>query len=209
MTLLTVPVIDIGPFRGDDLDAQLRVAAADEACRQIGFLVIGGHGISPALVAETEAVSRQFFDLDLAENMLVRRPSPDVTRGYIPVLAESVARSRGAAAPGRHQRVDDDRPDRRPANAVRPRAAGGQAFRAESVAGPARRAPAGVDGLLPCHGDARRGVDADLRRRPPPPRSRFLSRQDRSSHHACACAAQRHTRPSRSCEPAPTPTTAA
>jgi isopenicillin N synthase-like dioxygenase len=101
MTLLTVPVIDIGPFRRHDLDTQLRVAAAvDEACRQIGFLVIGGHGISPALVAETEAVSRQFFDLDLAEKMLVQRPSPDVTRGYIPVLAESVARSRGAAAPG-------------------------------------------------------------------------------------------------------------
>jgi isopenicillin N synthase-like dioxygenase len=101
MTLVNVPVIDIGPFRRGGSDDQRRVAASvDEACRQIGFLIIEGHGIAPALIAKTEAVSRQFFDLDLAEKMAVGRPAPDVTRGYIPVLAESVARSRGAAAPG-------------------------------------------------------------------------------------------------------------
>src|SRR5207244_3582768 len=66
----------------------------------IGFLVIAGHGVPPSLIAETEAVSRQFFDLPLADKMKVKRPAPDVTRGYIPVLAESVGRSRGEAAPG-------------------------------------------------------------------------------------------------------------
>jgi isopenicillin N synthase-like dioxygenase len=101
MQLLNVPIIDIAPFlHGSEADRQRVAASVDEACRQIGFLVIEGHGVPAALIAETEAVSRRFFDLPLAEKMAVKRPAPDVTRGYIPVFAESVARSRGAAAPG-------------------------------------------------------------------------------------------------------------
>jgi isopenicillin N synthase-like dioxygenase len=102
MTLTNVPVIDIAPFRQGVREARRRVAdAVDAACRGIGFLVIAGHGVDPALIAATEAVSRRFFDLPLAEKMRVQRPAPDVTRGYIPLLGESVARSRGeAAAPG-------------------------------------------------------------------------------------------------------------
>ena len=101
MTLSGVPIIDIAPFRSGSVAARRTVATAvDEACRQIGFLVIAGHGVPASLIAETEAVSRLFFDLPLAEKMTVKRPAPDVTRGYIPVLAESVGRSRGEAAPG-------------------------------------------------------------------------------------------------------------
>jgi isopenicillin N synthase-like dioxygenase len=32
-------------------------AAVDRACRDIGFLVISGHGIAPELVDETRAVA--------------------------------------------------------------------------------------------------------------------------------------------------------
>ena len=98
---MQVPVIDISPFRAGAPAARARVAAqVDDACRDIGFLVIEGHGVDSALIAETEAVSRAFFDLPLPEKMTVQRPAPDVTRGYIPVMAESVARSRGEATPG-------------------------------------------------------------------------------------------------------------
>jgi isopenicillin N synthase-like dioxygenase len=101
MTLGGVPIIDIAPFRSGSAAERRAVATAvDEACRQIGFLVIAGHGVPASLVAETEAVSRRFSDLPLAEKMRVKRPAPDVTRGYIPVLAESVGRSRGETAPG-------------------------------------------------------------------------------------------------------------
>jgi isopenicillin N synthase-like dioxygenase len=101
MKLTGVPVIDIAPFRSGSAAERREVAAAiDAACREIGFLVIAGHGVPESLIAATESVSRQFFDLPLAEKMTVKRPAPDVTRGYIPVLAESVGRSRGEAAPG-------------------------------------------------------------------------------------------------------------
>jgi isopenicillin N synthase-like dioxygenase len=58
MTLLSVPVIDIAPYRtGDEAGRRQVAAAVDRACRDIGFLVISGHGIAPELVDETRAVA--------------------------------------------------------------------------------------------------------------------------------------------------------
>jgi isopenicillin N synthase-like dioxygenase len=99
--LLGVPVIDVAPFRSGGL--AVRQAVADEvgrAVNDIGFLVITGHGIDPELVAEVQAVSNAFFDLLDDEKRKVLRPAPDVTRGYIPLEAESVGRSQGVDAPG-------------------------------------------------------------------------------------------------------------
>jgi isopenicillin N synthase-like dioxygenase len=99
--LLDVPVIDIGPFRqGDPKTRQAVAAEVGRAINDIGFLVITGHGVDPALVAEVQRVSNAFFDLPEAEKREVLRPAPDVTRGYIPLEAESVGRSQGVDAPG-------------------------------------------------------------------------------------------------------------
>ncbi|KZD12070.1 isopenicillin N synthase family dioxygenase [Oceanibaculum pacificum] len=100
--LLQVPVIDIAPFRtGGAAEKRKVTQLVDQACTDIGFLVISGHGVPQALIDEIDAVSRLFFDLPVAEKLAVKRPAPDVTRGYIPLEAESVARSRGEEnAPG-------------------------------------------------------------------------------------------------------------
>ncbi|MGO8914344.1 MAG: isopenicillin N synthase family dioxygenase [Stellaceae bacterium] len=101
MALLEVPVIDIAAAAGPPAQRRDVARRVDEACSDIGFLVISGHGIAPSLMTEVSAVSRAFFDLPLEEKMTVLRPAPDVTRGYIPLEAESVARSQGdASAPG-------------------------------------------------------------------------------------------------------------
>ena len=101
MKLLDVPVIDIAPFReGDAAQKQAVAAAVDRACRDIGFLVISGHGVDPALMERTRAVSRAFFDLPLAEKQRVARPAPHITRGYIGLHDESLARSRDPGAYG-------------------------------------------------------------------------------------------------------------
>lgn len=99
--LLDVPIIDVSPYlsgreahRGDVAEQ------IDRACRDIGFLVVSGHGISPELVDAMDDASRAFFDLPLEEKMRVVCPAPDVTRGYYPLEEESVARSRGEYAPG-------------------------------------------------------------------------------------------------------------
>ncbi len=99
--LLEVPVIDIAPFRRGDREAREAVAAeVGRAVNDIGFLVITGHGVDPALVAEVQQVSNAFFDLPEEEKRQVLRPAPDVARGYIPMEAESVGRSRGVETPG-------------------------------------------------------------------------------------------------------------
>ncbi len=101
MDMAAVPVIDISPYRGGEASARLALAAqVDRTCREIGFMVISGHGVDPELVAAVEEVSRAFFDLPLAEKMRIVRPAPDVTRGYMPMKAEVLVRSRGGDAPG-------------------------------------------------------------------------------------------------------------
>ena len=101
MTLMQVPVIDIAPFRDGDAAGKAKVARqVGQACRDIGFLIISGHGIDPALIERTDAVSRKFFDLPLEDKMAVVRPAMDVTRGYIPIETEAVAASRGEKTAG-------------------------------------------------------------------------------------------------------------
>ena len=101
MPLLDVPVIDIAPFlRGAPADKARVAEQVGRACRDIGFLVIQGHGIDPVLSERMRAVSRAFFDLPLAEKARVARPAKDVARGYIALDEESLARSRDPGAYG-------------------------------------------------------------------------------------------------------------
>lgn len=101
MVMAAVPVIDISPYRRGEAAARQALAAeVDRTCREIGFMVISGHGVDPELIAQVEDVSRAFFDLPLEEKMRIVRPAPDVTRGYMPMKAEVLVRSRGGNAPG-------------------------------------------------------------------------------------------------------------
>lgn len=94
-----VPIIDLAPYRNGSDKASV-AKAVDRACREIGFLVVSGHGVPADLVAETELLSHAFFDLPLDEKMKVARTDLNVLRGYIPVAAESLARSLGVKADG-------------------------------------------------------------------------------------------------------------
>jgi isopenicillin N synthase-like dioxygenase len=101
MTLAAVPIIDISPYHHGDADARRALAATvDRTCREIGFMVIAGHGVEPALISAVETSSRAFFDLPLEEKMRIVRPAPDVTRGYMPMKAEVLVASRGGTGPG-------------------------------------------------------------------------------------------------------------
>jgi len=101
MTSAAVPVIDISPYRRGDETARRALAVdVDRTCREIGFMVISGHGVDPDLIAAVETASRAFFDLPLEEKMRIGRPAPDVTRGYMPFKAEVLVRSRGGDAAG-------------------------------------------------------------------------------------------------------------
>ena len=101
MPASAVPVLDIAPYRSGDPAARRALARlVDRTCREIGFMVIAGHGVDPGLIAAVESASRDFFDLPLDEKMKIVRPAPDITRGYIPLKAEVLVRSRGGDSAG-------------------------------------------------------------------------------------------------------------
>jgi len=97
MTLLTVPVIDLTPYR-DGTDKMAVATRVDRACRDIGFLVIRGHGVPADLIEQTRATGRAFFDLPFTDKQRVARPGPGIARGYIGMEEESVGRSRDPSA---------------------------------------------------------------------------------------------------------------
>lgn len=92
MTLLQVPVIDLSSYREGTPEGKARVAdEVGRACRDIGFLVISGHGISEDLIGRTYDVSKQFFALPHGEKLKADRPAPDQVRGYSAVGGEGLS----------------------------------------------------------------------------------------------------------------------
>jgi isopenicillin N synthase-like dioxygenase len=94
MTLLHVPVIDLTPYREGTPEGKAAVAEQiGQACRDIGFLVVSGHGIPENLIHKTYDVSKEFFELPHAEKLKADRPAPDQVRGYSAVGGEGLSYS--------------------------------------------------------------------------------------------------------------------
>ena len=94
----TVPVIDLTPLLAGGRSERLSVARAiGQACEDIGFFTVTGHGVDPLLVERMDRVSRAFFDLPLADKQRVARPKPEQSRGYIGVGEENLAYGVGTA----------------------------------------------------------------------------------------------------------------
>jgi isopenicillin N synthase-like dioxygenase len=94
----TVPVLDVGPFlRGAPAGAALPAAIA-QACEQIGFFTIVGHGVDPELVARTLRLAREFFALPIQEKAAVRPARPGQPRGFRAIGDEGLAYTRAEAA---------------------------------------------------------------------------------------------------------------
>jgi isopenicillin N synthase-like dioxygenase len=97
---VAVPAIDLAPFRdGSERARRLVAAALDEACRQVGFFTIIGHGVDPAVVDRARREALAFFDLPLADRLTAAAPAPDAPYGYAPFAGETLARSLGDAPP--------------------------------------------------------------------------------------------------------------
>jgi len=84
-----IPVVDL---RRADAAAALR-----EACSELGFFAVAGHGVDPALVGEVAARSRAFFDLTEAEK---RRFAEPATTPGVPVYRPLRSERLGATGHG-------------------------------------------------------------------------------------------------------------
>ncbi|WP_434425219.1 isopenicillin N synthase family dioxygenase [Nannocystis pusilla] len=88
-----IPVIDIGPFGDGDAAGAAEVAAAfDRACRDLGFVVVVGHGVPRATIDAAHRSARAFFDLDLAVRDRYAAP-PGGFVGYRGLGAEGLSYS--------------------------------------------------------------------------------------------------------------------
>ncbi len=109
----TIPVFDLDRFEtGDSIGAAKDL---DQICREIGFLVITNHGVSPRIQETLYKAGSDFFKQPIEEKMRVRRPRNDQNRGYIPYGEETLARMHGGDTPPDFKEVfaigPFDRPD--------------------------------------------------------------------------------------------------
>lgn len=85
----SIPVIDLAPwFTGDDRARRRLAADVGDACENVGFLVIEGHGIDPQVIARAFGAAHAFFAQPMADKMEVHFAKSGVQLGYIPPKAE-------------------------------------------------------------------------------------------------------------------------
>lgn len=78
-----VPVVNIEPFlTGDAVDRRQVVSQIGSACEEIGFFLVTGHGVDPALIERMYQVSADFFALDREVKEQCRSRSGTTFRGY-------------------------------------------------------------------------------------------------------------------------------
>ena len=85
-TVTRLPVIDLAPFVTGGSDAARRATARSlrEACIDIGFFYLAGHGIAPAELDAVIEMGHRFFALPLAEKMKLHSNLSDARLGYRP-----------------------------------------------------------------------------------------------------------------------------
>jgi len=104
-SLTRLPVIDLAPF-GDGGSAGERRAVAKalrEACIDIGFFYLAGHGIAPAEFDAVIAAGHRFFELLLAEKTKLHSNNSTARLGYRPFGGPNPGGS-GDKSPDRKER---------------------------------------------------------------------------------------------------------
>ena len=79
-----LPVVDLAPFRADPSSAAAAatVTALRDACHDVGFAHVVGHGVDEALEDAVHDVSRRFFALPDADRLEIVNTNSPYFRGY-------------------------------------------------------------------------------------------------------------------------------
>lgn len=90
-----VPIIDISPYRNQDVEGSKEVARQiAQAGEEIGFFSITGHGIPQAVIDNCWGQTRAYFDESHEEKVLIGM-TPDYPYGYSGMSHESLAKGHG------------------------------------------------------------------------------------------------------------------
>ena len=94
----TIPVIDLTPFReGGPTAGRSVVDAVRNACEEIGFFTITGHGVPAELIERVYRNAKAFYDLPVDEKLKIQKGSGASYKGYTPMRARTIGRSQDAS----------------------------------------------------------------------------------------------------------------
>lgn len=95
---MSIPVIDLASFRGGGASERSVVGRQiDQACREVGFFSVIGHGVAPEVIERAHSAALAFFDLPLADRLGAAKPEPTYPYGYTPFSTEALNRSIGGS----------------------------------------------------------------------------------------------------------------
>jgi isopenicillin N synthase-like dioxygenase len=86
-----IPVIDFAPFlKGAHEERRAIARKIGEACRNIGFFYLTGHGIPPSATEKVFAEAKRFFDLPLEKKKEIAIEKSPCHRGYFSLGGENL-----------------------------------------------------------------------------------------------------------------------
>jgi isopenicillin N synthase-like dioxygenase len=110
------PMFDLGRFEAaSPAEKGALGAEIDAICRATGFLAVAGHGVPRATMETAWAKAEAFFSLPFDDKEAAKAPYPGYPYGYLAPETESLARSRGVAAPPDKKESFNGGPARAPA----------------------------------------------------------------------------------------------
>ncbi|MEO0904505.1 MAG: 2OG-Fe(II) oxygenase family protein [Pseudomonadota bacterium] len=97
---MSFPRFDLAAFERAHQDARRDMARGlDHICRDTGFLVLEGHGVSPDVIADVWQAAEAFFAQPVVAKQAVAPPYQGYPYGYLGPDAEALARSKGEDTP--------------------------------------------------------------------------------------------------------------
>ncbi|MEQ1408695.1 2-oxoglutarate and iron-dependent oxygenase domain-containing protein [Neorhizobium sp. Rsf11] len=96
-----IPVIDVGPFIRNEVGAADVVKAIEAACRDTGFFLVAGHGVSPQATLRLYSLARAFFDEPQEWKKTIGRGNGVIGGvSFSPIAEEALAATLGLKTPG-------------------------------------------------------------------------------------------------------------
>jgi isopenicillin N synthase-like dioxygenase len=109
------PVFDLARFEAASAaEKRAQGAEIDAICRATGFLAVAGHGVPESVIQTVWEKAEAFFALPPERKAAANAPAPGYPYGYLPLEAESLARSRGVEAPPDRKESFNGGPERAP-----------------------------------------------------------------------------------------------
>ena len=95
-----VPVVDLVPARqGSSADRRRVARQIDDACCDIGFFTVAGHGVPEGVAKDLRETAHAFFALPLGEKLTAGHPIAGTPRGYHALAGEALARANDEVVP--------------------------------------------------------------------------------------------------------------